>query len=64
VYYSMKETPQGRMPAIPRVRWPASLDTAKAESIKRYALPVPENVAKLPPSQADKNLKVILTQWE
>jgi len=31
VYYSMKETPQGRMPPIPRARWPASLDTAKAE---------------------------------
>ena len=64
VYYSMKETPNGRMPAIPRARWPASLDTAKAEWTGRYALPVPENVTKLPPYQADKNLKVSLTQWE
>ena len=64
VYYSMKETPQGRVPAIPRARWPASLDTAKAEWTGRYALPVPENVTNLPPYQADKDLKVSLTQWE
>ncbi|HLF85194.1 MAG TPA: hypothetical protein VI837_13550 [Blastocatellia bacterium] len=64
LYYSLKQTPNGPMQALPRARWPQSLDTPKSEWIGFYGLPVPETVTELPQHQAQEGLKASLTTWE
>jgi len=64
LYYSLKQTPKGPMQALPRARWPQSLDTPKSEWVGFYGLPVPETVTALPPHQAQEGLKASLTPWE
>lgn len=64
LYYSLKETPKGPMQALPRARWPQSLDTPKSEWVGVYGLPVPEIVTELPQHQAQEGLKASLTTWE
>jgi len=60
----MPETPKGPPQGFPRARWPESLQAPKTEWTGRYAMPVPETVAQLPPHQPQEGLKASLTTWE
>jgi len=64
LYFSMQERPQVSMQAIPRARWPVSLDAPRSEWIGLYALPVPESITQLPQYEEQEGLKVSLTTWE
>jgi hypothetical protein len=64
LYYSLPETPKGRIQDFPRARWPESLQSPKADWTGLYALPVPETVTQLPPHQPREGLKASLATWE
>jgi len=64
LYYSMPAMATGLVQATPRARWPVSLDEPRSEPIGHYALPVPDNVAELPPHEARAGLEASLTTWE
>ncbi len=64
LYFSMPETSKNMSIAVPRARWPLTLDTPKSEWRGLYALPIPETVTELPKYQAQEDLKVSLTTWE
>lgn len=64
LYYRLPQTPKGPPQTFPRARWPEDLTTPKAEWTGRYALPIPESVAKLPEHQAQAGLTASLATWE
>lgn len=64
LYFSIPETPKASGFQFPRARWPAELETPKADWIGRYALPVPQTVTELPGHQAPEGLAASLEDWE
>jgi hypothetical protein len=63
-YFKMKGTSKGPKQPTPRVRWPISLETPKAEWRGLYAMPVPEGITSLPQYKAEPGVSMRLETWE
>jgi len=64
LYYRMPATPKGAQQAAPRARWPVDFAQPRDQWIGLYALPVPDDVNKLPEHSPPSGMEAMLTTWD
>jgi len=63
-YFKLEGASRNLKGVAPRARWPVTLESPKSQWVGRYGLPVPENVNRLPATEAPSGFRVSLQTWK